>query len=758
MKIYKKYTNGFSLLELMLTLVVMVGASIGIYKWFSISSVQAAVQKEQDSVGRMVDKISTSFITFGDYSIVKTETVAGILNVPYNQSTQSIDTNLKYNLQVTPDKFQTDNDSFRLTYKSVDRKTCVALIPALAKRSSGVFVGSNTNIQTKPNQEPDGGVISTQCASANVVDVGFRFSSDKSQFAPVGEMQSGLCMPDTETQVLQCPAGSSGSITQRRTSTCDTTDPENPQTVWSSWVTASNTCGLDSTPIAPIAPIPPVDVCIPQSRMQTANCPAGQVGAVLQQQTFSCTDNTWSAWSTVSNSCRANPVHKDCVPSSRRQTVLCPNNQWGGILQEQASTCNVNGDEVWGTDWKTISTTCTATCVGQGTCCTIIRDADEARSEFCPTGQWGRLTSTWGRTSTCPSSTSTTGAQWGNWIQKTPTQGSCNTCNPRDETETREVPVNVGCPAGQTGNNTYISVQQRTRRGTFNCINGSNATEPTTPDNWTAWSGWTEISRSGETNTCATPPANECAVDGNYTITSQKLVITSGTTSRTVDPYTFGQLEYNSGSTNNMQVRGTVTGVFNGQPFTGTVGASQTPTLRGTGECYAHRGQGPNAYLNSCGGGGMPPGLDLYIFMANNSQAQMSLDSRPCGSGSGSEGIARIPSGNLISYGTYSFIQTNQAVAGQQTLVSLAKIDPPTNNGPLNAEYVNYTITYNDVTLSGLRGSCGPVRLVGNTEICSSEQTLNFGGKYLVVAIQATSSNLPTGKEVYARVFVTPLR
>ena len=273
MKNYIKRITGFSLLELMLTLVVMVGAGIGIYKWFSISSVQAAVQKEQDSVGRMVDKISTSFITFGDYSIVKTETVAGILNVPYNQSTQSIDTNLKYNLQVTPDKFQTDNDSFRLTYKSVDRKTCVALIPALAKRSSGVFVGSNANIQTKPNQEPDGGVISTQCASANVVDVGFRFSSDKSQFAPVGEMQSGLCAPETEAQVLPCPSGSSGSITQRRTSTCDTTNPENPVKVWTSWVTSGNTCGANANPVTPPPVVsPPGQTCSPVTEYQNVSC------------------------------------------------------------------------------------------------------------------------------------------------------------------------------------------------------------------------------------------------------------------------------------------------------------------------------------------------------------------------------------------------------------------------------------------------------------------------------------------------------
>jgi len=502
--------KGFSLLEKILVLVIAIGVAVGVYKIFRPSDVQAAVHREQQNVGRLVDGIMGAYSTASDFSTLSTQTAAGVLNLSLQQN-NTINSGMKTDLSIRPATSTTANDSFDITYAALSSEQCVKLIPALTDRSSAVFVGSSgTSLQNARGDLTNENLLAAQCNSAPTTSVTFRFRGEKHTFS-ANQLESCMCAPQTENQTLACPSGTTGSIIQRRTGTCTGGTPSCPSLQWSSWTTTSNTCGANAQPVAPGVPVPPANVCIPQSRTQTAACPSGQVGQILQQQTFSCSTNTWSAWSNVSSSCQPNTTPKSCTPSTRRQTVSCPNNQWGGVNQEQSSTCDANGNELWNGDWKTISTTCTATCVGQGTCCRIIRDTDQVRTEFCPTGQYGRLTSTWGRTSTCRDSTSATGAEWGNWIRKTATTGECAACTPKDELEERKVPVNVGCPAGQTGANTYVSVQQRTRRGTFNCIQGSNGTQPTNPDSWSEWTAWTQTETRDAVNTCAAP-ANSCYV------------------------------------------------------------------------------------------------------------------------------------------------------------------------------------------------------------------------------------------------------
>lgn len=503
----KQKSYGFSLLELMLALVFIVAASAVAYKMFKPSQTQAAIRNEQERVGVLVDKVMGLYTTERNFQNISTASVAGMLNIPI-QSDGTLPSSLKSGyMTIRPgSQFQAgSNDAFEIVYSSVTPEECIGLVKAVASRADAAYVGgpSYNMIQNGHARED---LLVTNCDAYAKNGLALRFGSQKNTYAAT-QLEAGLCAPETENQQLACPTGNSGSVTQQRTSTCTGT-PATPQ--WSSWVTTSNTCGTNAPPVTSPVVNPPPNVCVPQTRTQTVSCPSGQIGTVLQQQTFSCSTNTWSAWTNVSSSCQPSTTPRSCTPSTRQQTVACPNNQWGGITQQQASTCDAGGNEVWPNDWKIISTTCTATCVGEGNCCRIIRDQDQARVEFCPTGQWGRLTSTWGRTSTCPSHTSTTGAQWGNWIQKNATQGSCNTCTPTQQSDNREVTVDQGCPAGSSGTNTYVSVQQRTRTGTFNCFNGSNGTQPTTPDNWTEWSAWSEVNRTNSNNQCvATPPPQQ---------------------------------------------------------------------------------------------------------------------------------------------------------------------------------------------------------------------------------------------------------
>lgn len=520
MKKHTKYTKqytGFSLLELMLVLVFIVGASAVAYKWFATSSVQAAVKEEQESSGRIVDKIMGAFTTFGNYSEVGTDTVAGILNVPYNSSSESIDSSLKKDLQITPDRFRTENDSFRLTYKGLDRKTCIALIPAMSSRSNGVFVGSNSNIQTKPGQEPDGGVISTQCASANVTDVGFRFSSDKAEFDPVTEMTSGLCAPETETQVLPCPANSAGSITQRRTSTCDTTDPQNPQAVWSSWVTANNTCAANSTPVPPRVPVAPNNTCGALTEYQSVTCPSGQTGSIIQYRTQSCPTNTWGAWTDLQNSCRPIATMGTCRPETKRKTFECPTGQWGQIYAEFATQCDLNGntisaDESVLSNWKIINTNCTASCVATGNCCTVTRRPVETSTTPCQAGWYGPgVTTRRQQSSQCPTHDGAPVWNDSGWSKVGDDTGQCNRCTPNQTTQAVQwVPRAGSCPAGQTGTLMYNDEQVQDIVTTRLCNSQAGVLNDNATTTVSAWrnTGNTVVA----SNTCVNVPTKSCAV------------------------------------------------------------------------------------------------------------------------------------------------------------------------------------------------------------------------------------------------------
>ena len=118
--------------------------------------------------------------------------------------------------------------------------------------------------------------------------------------APTGASPgpSGACagpQPSPDTQMLSCPAGQTGSITQTRSYACVGTN-------WipGAFVTSANTC--TSVPPTCAGPQPPPDT-------QTLSCPAGQTGSVTQTRTYSCVGSTWTPgpFATTSNTCTTPP-------------------------------------------------------------------------------------------------------------------------------------------------------------------------------------------------------------------------------------------------------------------------------------------------------------------------------------------------------------------------------------------------------------------------------------------------------------------
>ena len=736
-----KKSGGFSIVELMLAMVIAIACSVPVYKLVKVSQVNAQVTNEQKAAGDLAAAIHGAYTVFPDFSTLSTETAAGIarLNV---QSNGSLSTKLGTNMTVRPATLFSRYDGFDFVYPALSTRACTALASAMNKRADGVIVGS-FNVRNKDGSI-DEGALATHCGASDQNTLVIRFGSDKRSGAAI-EIDPEICAPGTEERLQQCPANMAGSIIEKRTITCVLGKPQA-----TSWTVASNTCGRNGDPIAPpTAPEIPGSVCVEQFEVRTTNCGAGFIGSVLEQRTKSCTTGQWAAWKEVSSSCQPNPNRPACTPRTQRQTAACPTGQGGQIVQERASICDANGDELWSNDWKNISSTCTASCVAAGTCCTVGR-REQTVSQPCAQGSFGNTSARQQQTSTCASPTAVPVWQ-SNWTTIS-TIGACSACSPDSSTDTTQWQErSAECPSGQTGQHTWRAEQVQTTRLVYACnhaagVTHNNATASTTP--------WVDTGRKmDETNTCAAP-ASECAVPGSYTITSASIVVRAGANNRSVNPYTLSQIQSTPGNANadNMEFEGSVMGTFNGKPFFGTVRASQSTTVRGTGTCYAMQPNGnPNASLASCGGGGMPPGLDLSVFMAGNSQGQMSVTTRPCGGGGGS---ANVTTGNLFVYNAIGFIATGNAPAGQSTLVASAQTSVAVSQGPVRASYANYSISFNGVTRTGLNGSCSVPNL-GVAQNCEHVQSVDFNGRTLSIKLVA-SGQVATNVNAAAQVYVTP--
>ncbi len=96
--------------------------------------------------------------------------------------------------------------------------------------------------------------------------------------------------------------------------------------------------------------------CQQVSETQTLSCQANYTGQITQTRVKTCPDNQWQAWTTMQNSCVANPP--TCQTSSQQQTLACPTGYTGSITQTRSSMCpNPYGSPVW-QPWVTTSNSC----------------------------------------------------------------------------------------------------------------------------------------------------------------------------------------------------------------------------------------------------------------------------------------------------------------------------------------------------------------------------------------------------------------
>ena len=224
------------------------------------------------------------------------------------------------------------------------------------------------------------------------------------------------CQQETQSQVLNCPSGYNGTITQTKTKTC-------PANVWGEWVTTSNTC---------------VSTCQPVTQTQTLSCPANHTGQITQTNTKTCPDNQWQGWVTSSSTCVANPP--TCVPSTDTKTESCGLNFSGQKNYTKQNTCpDPYGSPVQGA-WVLTSNTCTQ---NPPSC----KTTTETQTLQCQTGFTGSIIQT--RSSMCPDPYGS--PVWQPWVTTSDTcKKSIN--NPTNPTS----PVN---PASPTSQNLTTSAQ-----------------------------------------------------------------------------------------------------------------------------------------------------------------------------------------------------------------------------------------------------------------------------------------------------------
>ena len=178
------------------------------------------------------------------------------------------------------------------------------------------------------------------------------------------------CQQETQSQVLNCPSGYNGTITQTKTKTC-------PANVWGEWVTTSNTC---------------VSTCVPVTQTQTLSCPANHTGQITQTNTKTCPDNQWQGWVTSSNTCVASPP--TCTYQAQTENRSCAVNFSGAQTWKKETNCPSGsyGQPVQ-SEWFKIQDNCTP---NPPTC----QISSQLQTLQCPTGYTGSITQT--RSSTCP--------------------------------------------------------------------------------------------------------------------------------------------------------------------------------------------------------------------------------------------------------------------------------------------------------------------------------------------------------------------
>lgn len=496
--------RAYTLLEILIVLAVLAGAVVGVLRLFAMSDVRAATQKEQTSISALVDAVRGVYAASPSYQgvdmalVAKEASLRGVLRASGGLPVSAFSGDL---LTVRAATVRVPDDAFSITVGGLDRKACAAVIPALAGETTQVSTISGGNIQTTPHRVPDAAAIATACAggffakgTGGVVLVYYRPRATGGAVAR-GPACAVSCSPQTESQTIACATGLVGQITQTRSDTCST--GACPVPVIGAWTTVSSSCAPPAAPVVPVVPPPVKDpplACAPGVQVRSLGCPAPQIGQITQRQAITCDvggGQHVGPWTTVSSSCAAPPPV--CTPTAIEGADACAAGQFGQVSWVQETTC-VGATAVVGA--KTITG---SSCAPIGTCRPSTAP-DGQRNVACAAGQFGQITQSLEKSSTCASATAV--PAWGPSVVVNST-GACAACpSPATATQTQWAAVDAGCPAGQTGGHTYEQEQSRSQTTSYDCAGAPVALPAPTVS---AWSAWADVAGStkNDVNTCA---------------------------------------------------------------------------------------------------------------------------------------------------------------------------------------------------------------------------------------------------------------
>jgi len=507
--------RAYTLIEIMLVLGILSIAALGVWRLYVRGVVVAATDRTASSQSELVGAIRGEFAAASSFSGLTTVNAAnagaqGILM----SGTQVVD-GFGVPVQIAPATVLSADDAFGITFLNMTPQKCVAITPVLMLDSSQIFIGG-INIQPVGGGKPiDGATISKACNGApfhaGVGSVTFVYDAlarPGSAAGASGPACTASCNPQTQTQTLACPGSEVGQVQQARSGTC--VGAPCPSLTWGAWMTTSSSCAVAPTkPGAPGAPVSPTAPCSPATMFRTLACPAGDVGSINQQQLNTCVGGvpTSGPWTTISNDCVAPSapggvdVGTGCNPHVITGTEPCPAGEGGQIGTVQNVTCDASGNPVYGPVTPT-SNTCQASCVATGTCCTVGTKAGPVQDVTCNAGQYGEIINDTTEYSTCSSATAT--PAWGT-PQITSTSGSCANCPAAaTATQTQNITVNAGCPAGYAGSDSWTQTQTRSQTTTYACPAGTITLPAPTIGAWSAWAN--TGGKIGEENSC-TPSA-----------------------------------------------------------------------------------------------------------------------------------------------------------------------------------------------------------------------------------------------------------
>ena len=96
-----------------------------------------------------------------------------------------------------------------------------------------------------------------------------------------------------------------------------------------------------------------------QLEYRTLSCPTHYSGAISENRTYDCNTQSWGAWTSSSNNCTPDPP--TCIETTETRQVACASGFEGYVQEQRSSLCSdPYGLPTW-TAWSTLSNTCKMT-------------------------------------------------------------------------------------------------------------------------------------------------------------------------------------------------------------------------------------------------------------------------------------------------------------------------------------------------------------------------------------------------------------